>query len=360
MAVHFNALKVKAINKETKDCVSVVFEVPQNLQQQYNFLQGQNITLKKIIDGQDLRRSYSICNAPYENELKVAIKKVDGGKFSTYANQILKVGDILDVMAPTGKFNTELNVVHKKKYVAFAAGSGITPIISLIKATLHTEPYSHFTLVFGNRSKASIIFFEEIEALKNKYLNRFSVIHILSREQADADINFGKIDEAKLATLKKLIDFKAQNEFFICGPEAMIFCVKDFLTSLGIEKNNIHFELFGTAAGKSKKLDDVRTFDSNTTVKQSTVTIKADGRSFNFTMQDDGTSILDAALQQGADLPFACKGGMCCTCKAKLIEGKVQMDVTWGLEQTEIEQGYILTCQSHAITQNVVVDFDEK
>lgn len=358
MAVHFHTLKVKAVKKETADCVSVLFEVPAHLQQEYLFEQGQNITLKAKINGEELRRSYSVCNAPYENELKVAIKKVEDGKFSSYANDVLKAGDEIEVLPPTGKFNTALNPANKKNYLAFAAGSGITPVISLIKATLHTEPNSNFTLVFGNRSRSSIIFFEELEAIKNKYLQRFNLIHVLSREKTDAGVNFGKIDAAKLAALSKLINYNGIDEFFICGPEAMIFCVKDFLEQKGIDKNKIHFELFTTAPAKKTK---VTATANETSGPKSIITIKADGRSFDVTtVLNSDVTILDAALQQGADLPFACKGGMCCTCKAKLIEGEVQMDVSWGLEHEEIEQGFILTCQSHPKTEKVIVDFDIK
>lgn len=359
MAVHFHTIKVKAVKKETADCVSVVFDIPESLKKEYRYEQGQNITLKKIINGVELRRSYSICNAPHEDELKVAIKKVEGGKFSCYANETLQPGDEIEVLPPTGKFNTTLNPSNKKQYVAFAAGSGITPVISLIKATLHTEPNSSFTLVFGNRSRSSIIFFEELEAIKNKYVQRFNLINILSREKTDADLNFGKIDENKLQQLGKLIKYNSTDDFFICGPEAMIFCVKDFLTTAGIDKKKIHFELFGTVG--SLKKEDGSKQESSITAKQSSISVKVDGRSFEFNIAANAdTTILDAALKQGADLPFACKGGMCCTCKAKLLEGKVNMDVTWGLEQEEIEQGYILTCQSHAATEKVVVDFDIK
>lgn len=357
MAVHFHPLKVKAVKKETADCVSVLFEVPEELQREYRFEQGQNITLKKIIDGEEMRRSYSICSAPHENELKVAIKKVEGGKFSAFANDVLQPGDELEVLPPTGKFNTALDTNHKKNYLAFAAGSGITPIISLIKTTLYTESGSSFTLVFGNQSRASIIFFEELEAIKNKYLQRFSMINILSRERTDAAINFGRIDTNKLQELSKLLHYNSMDEFFICGPEEMIFCVKDYLAAKGIDKKKIHFELFNTS-GKTTRAKTVAT---GSNALQSHITVKADGRSFDVSIAlNSDTTILDAALQQGADLPFACKGGMCCTCKAKLVEGSVDMDVAWGLEQEEIEKGFILTCQSHPKTAKVVVDFDIK
>ena len=358
MAVHFHLLKIKEVRKETPDCVSVLFDIPDDYRDDFIFEQGQNITIKKEIDGEEIRRSYSICSAPFENELRVAIKKVDAGKFSSFANLVLKAGDVLEVLPPTGKFNTKLKPENKKQYLAFAAGSGITPVISIIKTTLQTEPGSSFTLVFGNRGRQSIIFFEELEGLKNKYLSRFNFINILSREKTDAPINFGRINDDKLTELKRLIDYKTIDEFFICGPEEMIFCVKDFLENLDIDKKKIHFELFTTPG--QKKLTDDRKQMTESTGPKSRITVKLDGRSFDFELGFDNDSILDAALKQGADLPFACKGGVCCTCKARLLEGQVEMDVNWGLEQEEVEQGFILTCQSHPTTEKVVVDFDIK
>jgi len=359
MAVHFHSLKVKTIKKETPDCVSIVFQIPETLQKEFLFDPGQNITVKKIIDGEELRRSYSICAAPFENELKIAVKKVDGGKFSAYANDILQEGESIDVLPPTGKFSSAIESANKKNYLAFAAGSGITPVLSIIKSTLKIEPGSNFTLVFGNRSRSSIIFFEELEGLKNKYLQRFNFINILSRERTDVPLNYGRIDKNKLADLGKIIDYSNTDEFFVCGPEAMIFCVKDFLEAADIEKKKIHFELFTTPGQKTIIAENTKAATEKTGPK-SNITVKLDGRSFDFVLGFDNDSILDAALQQGADLPFACKGGVCCTCKAKLLEGEVKMDVNWGLEQEEIEQGFILTCQSHPVTPKVVVDFDIK
>ena len=356
MAIHFHKLTVKEIKKQTPDCVSVSFDIPKELHTDFAFAQGQNITLKKMIDGEEVRRSYSICTAPFENELTVAVKKVDGGKFSSYANDVLKSGDEIEVLPPTGKFNTVLNPANKKNYVAFAAGSGITPVISIIKTTLQKEPQSNFTLVFANRNRASIIFFEELEGLKNKYLQRFNFINLLTRERTDADIFFGRIDNEKLNQLNKLIDYNKQDEFFICGPEEMIFCVKDFLEAKSIDKKKIHFELFTTPGADKQKSNAVKK-EAAGKIK-STVQIKLDGRTVEFPMGFESSSILDEALKQGADLPFACKGGVCCTCKAKLLEGKVEMDVHWGLEEEEIKQGFILTCQSHPVTEKVVIDFD--
>lgn len=359
MAVHFHKLKVKEVKTETPDCVSIAFEVPDNLRNEFLFEQGQNITIKKEIDGEEIRRSYSICSAPFENELRVAVKKVDGGKFSSYANTGLQAGEKLDILPPTGKFNTKLEKNNTKQYLAFAAGSGITPIISIIKTTLQTEQNSIFTLVFGNRGRSSIIFFEELEGLKNSYLNRFNFINILSREKTDAPISFGRINTEKLTALNKLIDYKNTDDFFICGPEEMIFCVKDFLEEYGIDKKKIHFELFTTPGQKKSSARSYETLDKSTG-PQSKITVKLDGRSFDFNLGFDSENILDAALKQGADLPFACKGGVCCTCKAKLLEGEVEMEVNWGLEQEEVDEGFILTCQSHPKTEKVVVDFDIK
>ncbi len=358
MAIHFHPLSIKEIKKLTADCVSISFTIPDELKQEFAFVHGQNITLKKMIDGEEARRSYSICTAPFENELAVAVKKVECGKFSTYANEQLQKGDTIEVLPPTGKFNTALNPVNKKNYVAFAAGSGITPIISIIKTTLQTEPESNFTLVFSNRNKASIIFFEELEGLKNKYLQRFNFINLLSREKTDAAIFSGRIDNEKLAQLNKLVNYKIQDEFFVCGPEEMIFCVTNFLEQLKIDKKKIHFELF-TTPGVKKEKGMVAKTEAQQNIK-STVQVKLDGRTVAFAMGFDSGSILDEALKQGADLPFACKGGVCCTCKAKLIEGKVEMDVHWGLEEEEIKQGFILTCQSHPVTEKVVIDFDAR
>jgi ring-1,2-phenylacetyl-CoA epoxidase subunit PaaE len=359
MSIHFHRLAVKEIKKETPDCVSVLFAVPEELQHDFQFHQGQSLTMRAIINGQEVRRTYSICSSPLEKKLQVAIKKVEGGLFSGFANGDLKKGDILEVMQPVGKFYTPLDPVHKKNYVAFAAGSGITPVLSLIKTTLATEPGSSFTLVFGNKNRGSIIFFEELEGLKNKYMERFTLIHVLSREKTDTPLNFGRIDAEKLNALGKLVDYAAADEFFVCGPEEMIFCVKDYLEAKGIDKKKIHFELF-TSEGLKKKTE-VSNRKSENTGPNSRITLRIDGRSLDFDLSlASDTTILDAALQQGADLPYACKGGMCCTCKARLLEGEVMMDVHWGLEEEELEQGYILTCQAHPKTEKITVDFDIK
>ena len=360
MSIHFHPLTIKEIKKETNDCVSVLFEIPDELKKSFSFQQGQSLTMRATINGEEVRRTYSLCSSPLDKEWRVAIKKVEDGLFSTYANDTLKAGDVLEVMEPAGKFYTEINPVNKKKYLAFAAGSGITPVLSIIKTTLRTEPHSSFTLVYGNKSRASIIFFEELEGLKNKFITRFNFINILSRERTESVINSGRITRDKLNELAKLVDYATTDEIFICGPEEMIFCVKEYFLEKSIAEKNIHFELFATsgqkAQGARRKVQYVE--DSG---PKSNITVKVDGRSFDFSLfLNSDTTILDAALQQGADLPYACKGGMCCTCKARLLEGEVEMDVHWGLEHEEIEKGFILTCQSHPKTEKVVVDYDIK
>ncbi|MEO7923457.1 MAG: 1,2-phenylacetyl-CoA epoxidase subunit PaaE [Chitinophagaceae bacterium] len=359
MSIHFHPLRVKEIKKETADCVSVCFDVPEELKKIFAYKQGQSLTMRTMINGEEVRRTYSICSTPLDNEWKVAIKRVEGGLFSGFANGELKKGDTLEVMEPVGTFYTALEPSQSKNYLAFAAGSGITPVLSLIKTTLATEPGSNFTLVYGNKSRSSIIFFEELEGLKNLYMERFTLINILSREKTDATVNFGRIGSDKLKELDKLVNYAGTDEFFICGPEEMIFTVKDFLENHGIDKKKIHFELF-TSPGQKKQ--GVRSLKPGAdTGPKSKITVKLDGRSFDFDLSlSSDITILDAALKEGADLPYACKGGMCCTCKARLLEGEVMMDVHWGLEEEEVDKGYILTCQSHPKTGKVVVDFDVK
>ncbi len=357
--IHFHPLTVKNIRQETPECVSISFAVPPAIEDVFLFKQGQSLTLRTNINGEEVRRSYSVCSSPFDNELRIAVKKVDQGLFSGYANEKLKPGDVIEAMPPIGRFYTELRNTQKKNYVAFAAGSGITPILSIIKTTLLTEAKSQFTLVYGNRSKASIIFKEELEGLKNKFLNRFSVIHILSREKMDNPVNYGRINTEKCEQLfNRLLDLKSTDEFFLCGPEEMIFSVKEFLEEQQVDRKKIHFELFITHASKTvasenKEKREIREAKSN-------ITIKLDGIAFDFDLGFEGESILDAALKQGADLPFACKGGVCCTCRAKLVAGEVDMDVNYALEPEEVEQGFILTCQSHPRTEKVVIDFDMK
>lgn len=357
MSVHFEKIKIKEIKRETSDCVSIAFDIPENLKEQFSYKAGQHFTIRALINGEEQRRSYSLCSSPLDNQWKIAVKKVENGIFSSYANQQLKAGDTLELMPPMGHFTIPSNTSDQKKFVAVVAGSGITPVLSIIKTTLATQPDSTFTLVYGNRSRSSIIFKEEIEALKNKYINRFSVVHVLSREKTDAVLNQGRIDHTKCEQIFNTVVTKEADGYFLCGPEEMIFTVRDFLVKEGVAENKIHFELF-TTPGQKSSTTSVKSSDD--TGPKSHITVKLDGRSFSFDLAFGSEPILDAALKQGADLPYACKGGVCCTCKAKLTKGEVDMDVHWGLEHEEIEQGYILTCQSHPRTEFVEVDFDIK
>ncbi len=358
MANKFYSLKIKEVVKETSDCVSLCFDIPTEMQSLFSYKEGQNITIKTSLQGNDVRRSYSICSAPHENQLKVAIKKVEDGLFSTYANEQLTCNDMLEVMPPAGKFNARLSNGENGRYLAVAAGSGITPVISIIKHTLHVQPNSKFTLVYGSKNRQSIIFFEELESIKNKYMERFTLINILSREKTETDLFYGRINEEKLSSLSKFINFDSFDAVYLCGPEKMIHSSSEFLTNVGLEKNKIHFELF-TAPNQKLKNEKVSREEVSTGLT-SNITIKLDGRSFVFELSNKGNSILDEALKQGADLPFACKGGVCCTCRAKVLEGNVSMDVNYALEDEEVEQGFILTCQAHPISDKVVIDFDVK
>ena len=354
MATHFQSLSIRRIVRETADAVTLYLDIPEHLKNNFTFLQGQNITFRVSLNGEEIRRSYSICKAPYENELAVTVKKIPHGKFSTWANESIQIGTQIDAMIPSGSFHVPLQPKASKNYAAFAAGSGITPIISIIKQTLHDEPNSSFTLVYNNKYRNSIIFFEELEALKNRYLERFQLIHLLSQERTESLLNHGRINAEKLEVLSKLIHYSMLDDCFICGPESMIFTVRDFLVEKGLRESQIHFELFTSTS--SHHHEDAT--QSAGTDGMATVQITVDGRTSSFQLGYRDGSILDAALKTGADLPYACKGGMCCTCKAKLLEGNVHMPVHWGLENEEIEKGFILTCQAHPVTEKVVIDFD--
>ncbi|MBK8491261.1 MAG: phenylacetate-CoA oxygenase/reductase subunit PaaK [Saprospirales bacterium] len=354
----FYSLKVKDVRKETADCVSVAFEVPIDLGPEYTFVHGQNLTLKASIQGEEVRRSYSICTSPLDGELRVAIKKVPGGRFSTFANEALQVGDTLDVMTPSGNFSIPLDPSNKKHYVAFVAGSGITPVLSILRTVLFAEPHSRFTLFFGNKSAEHIIFREQLENLKNRYLDRLSIHHVLSREYPGADLFYGRIDTDRCGDFcRLLLDPKEVDAYFLCGPEEMIFSVKEKLQDLEVDPKTIHFELFtspvGTLGVKTPPAPELdKTFRSQ-------IEVVLDGNAFSFELDSGGDTILDGALKAGADLPFACKGGVCATCKAKIMEGEVAMQVNYALEPDEVEAGFVLTCQSHPRSERVLVSYDE-
>jgi ring-1,2-phenylacetyl-CoA epoxidase subunit PaaE len=356
MIPKFNELTISDLRRETEDTVSIAFSIPESLKNDYLFQSGQYLTLRSTIDEKDTRRSYSLCSSPFENEWRVAIKQVENGVFSTYANHELKKGDTLQVMTPMGNFKLESNSSARKTYVLFAAGSGITPILSIIKTVLREEVNSDVTLFYGNKGFSSIIFREELEAIKSKYLSKFRIIHVLSRESLGNKIQKGRIDAEKCIQLyDAFLKNQSIDAVYLCGPESMILDVKKTLESKGVLAENIHFELFTSEGGvnRTKKAENNEpSFDSR-------VSIILDGDVYDFNMSSQGKSVLDAGYEAGADLPFACKGGVCCTCKAKIIEGSVKMDVNYALDKDEVERGYILTCQAHPTSDRLVVSFDD-
>lgn len=363
MRPKFHTLKVKDIRRETDEAVSVAFDVPEDLQEVYRFKQGQYLTLRTTIDGEDIRRSYSVCSGIHENELRVAIKAVRFGKFSNWVNDILKVGDELQVMTPMGMFTTPLHPENEKNYLLFAGGSGITPVLSIAKSVLIEEPKSTITLIYANRLFNSIIFREQLEDLKDAYIGRFRVFYTLDDEPNEIELFSGRLDREKLEKFAHtFIQLDSVDEAFICGPEPMMRMVSEFLKEKNIAEEKIHFELFISPGQPTSKPDEAQVKVQEEAIdpgKTCEVTVVYDGLETHFTMQRDGTTILDAAEKSGLDLPHSCKGGMCCTCRAHLDEGEVTMRVNYALEPGEVEQGFVLTCQSLPTTDHVKVDFDK-
>ena len=353
----FYKLKVADIYKETKDTVVISFEVPEDLKEVFKFKQGQHLTLRKEINGQDVRRSYSLCSSPLDNQWKVAVKTIRQGVFSNYAFNQLRKGDELDVMAPHGEFYVDCKPENSNNYVAFAAGSGITPTLSIIKTHLHQEPNSTFKLFYLNRTVKSIIFKEEIEQLKNEYFERFQVFYFLTNEQRDIPFLNGRFDKEKLAILtSRFIDIPDTDHVFICGPQDMIFLISDELQTAGMPKEKIHYELFFSGSSEEENKHIAEIIEEKTDGTE--VTIIDGGKEFHFVMGEDFDTILDGALAAGADLPYACKGGVCSTCKCQVIEGSVKMKVNYALEEKEVAQNYVLSCQSVPTSKKVVVNFD--
>jgi ring-1,2-phenylacetyl-CoA epoxidase subunit PaaE len=356
----FHKLRIKRIQRETPDSVVVSLDVPADLRETFAFTQGQYLTFRREHAGEELRRSYSICSSPLEGEWQVAIKKVPQGRFSSLAVEALRVGEELEVMPPAGHFHTPVHPEQAKQYLFFAAGSGITPVFSIIKTVLLTEPHSRVTLVYGNRGRNSIIFKEGIEGLKNRFLDRLSVYHVLSREQGESELLFGRIDQVKAAQfLQKVVPASQVDECFICGPEDMINGVRAALSETGVAPGKIHYEMFGSAnAGPASaakaKLPPVGEDD-----KHSRVTVQLDGNTRVLEMSYYGNTILDALLETGVDAPYSCKNGMCSTCRARVTDGKVEMDVNYSLSDAEVAKGYVLTCQARPTSEAVAVDFDQ-
>ncbi len=354
----FYPLSVSQVRNETRDTIAVTFAVPPELQDSFKYQQGQHLTLRTHINDEDVRRSYSICSAVQDGALRVAIKRTPGGLFSTWANEAIKPGTTIDVMPPMGHFNVPLDAANRKHYLAFAAGSGITPILSIIKTTLLAEPHSTFSLFYGNRASSSVIFKEELTDLKDVFMSRLNLAYVMSREQQDIDLFNGRITKEKCAQfLEHWINIDDVDVAFICGPEDMMHGVSEALQEAGLPKANIKIELF--AASIPKHQHKPRTLDPAAGRHETEVTVIMDGNHTTFTMDQDKESLLDAGLRAGIDMRYSCKGGVCSTCRCKLLDGKVDMDVNYALEDYEIARGFVLSCQSFPITDKVVIDFDQ-
>lgn len=352
----FHRLRVAHLEQLTEDSVAVTFDIPPELADAYAFTQGQHVTIRTGSGKTEERRNYSICAPVSSGKLRVAVKRLEGGTFSAYVAELLRPGDTLDVMTPTGRFFTELDPTHTKHYVAIAAGSGITPVLSILATTLEVEPVSRFTLLYGNRAVRSVMFLEELEDLKNRYPERFHLINVLSRETPDVELFHGRLDRDKLSAIfATLLPVDGVDEWFLCGPYDMVDAARTLLLERGVDRRHLHTELFFVGdtpppvrAARADAADE----------SASAVTVLLDGRRTSFDLAPDGESVLEAVLRERNDAPFACKGGVCGTCRAKLVEGDVEMDRNWALEDEEIERGYVLTCQSHPRSSTVLLDYD--
>jgi ring-1,2-phenylacetyl-CoA epoxidase subunit PaaE len=359
MAHVFYPLRVCELIKTTADCTLVGFDVPEEQQNVFSFQAGQHLTLRALLDGVEVRRTYSLCTSPSEKRWQVAVKKIESGRFSHFVNAELKVGDILEAAPPAGNFFVATDPAAARQYAAFAAGSGITPILSMMKWHLESEPLCRFSLFYTNPDASSIILREEIEGLKNRYLDRLEVYYFLTREERDIGLFNGRMDTEKLGQITTwLLDAGKTDHVFLCGPEEMIFMVRDFFRQKGLSDHQIHFELFFSAAGQ-KRAERKSPPEGLAAANSSEVLLIEGGKTLRFTMSRGGDSILDAALRKNANLPYACKGGVCCTCKARLLEGEVEMEFNYALEKEQLDAGYILTCQASPRTPKIVVDFDQ-
>ena len=356
----FHSLSVREITKETPDCVSVVFDIPDALRADFQYVQGQYLTLKMNIGGEEIRRSYSLCSSPVtDTELRVAVKKVQNGKGSTWINDKLNVGDTVDVMTPMGNFFSNLDPKNKKHYVLFAGGSGITPMLSILKTALAVEPQSRITLVYGNRDEQSVIFRKQLDELAAKHADRLKIFHVLENPPAGTDPMFtGMLLPEKVKTIFNAhIGLAPENEYFICGPGPMMENVKQVLAELKAPTDRTHIEYFSAVIEAVAAAEKKAAAPGGKIVSK--VTIILDGAQREFDIASDGLTILDTAVEADMDVPFACKGAVCCTCKAKVLEGKAEMEMNYALTEQEVEEGYILTCQAHPASETLVVSYDE-
>lgn len=353
MAIEFHRLKVADVRRETPEAVSIAFAVPRELKDAYRFQPGQHLTLRTSMNGTEVRRSYSICVSPDEGELRVAVKKVDGGLFSTLANETIRKGDEIDVMTPQGRFGVALDPNAARTYLAIVAGSGITPVMSILRTVLTHEPKSRVVLIYGNRTTQSIIFREALEDVKDRFMSRFTVHHVLSREKQEIGLLDGRIDGAKLDALLKTLPKDGIDHAFLCGPGGLIEDGKAALARAGVAPDRIHVEYFSTDGSpivtrQAYKAD----------AQETNVDIVLNGTHYSIPVRGDET-IVDAGLRAGLEMPYSCRGGMCCTCRAKVTEGEVRMDTNYSLEPWELEAGFVLTCQAHPVSAKVALDYDQ-
>jgi len=354
----FHPLDVVDVRKETRDAVVVTLKPRDEDAALFDFTQGQYLTFRRRFDEDELRRSYSICAGKGEGCLRVGIKRVDGGAFSTWANEDLKAGAVLEAMPPMGRFFTPLEPEAARSYLGFAGGSGITPLLSIIKTVLATEPRSTFTLVYANRQISSIMFREELEDLKNRHLGRLSIVHVLEAEAQDIELFTGRVDAEKCAALfRTWIDLPSIATAFICGPEPMMLAIAAALREHGLPDEQIRFELFASGQPGRARQRVVSAEASTSNSTEATVTL--DGATRTFRMPKAGQSLLDAALEASIDAPYACKAGVCSTCRARVLEGEAEMAVNHALEDYEVRQGYVLTCQCFPLSDRIVVSYDQ-
>jgi ring-1,2-phenylacetyl-CoA epoxidase subunit PaaE len=357
----FHDLRVRRIEPDTAEASIVTFDVPPELREVFGFTQGQYLTLRKTIDGQDLRRSYSICAGVDDGELRVGVRKVKGGTFSNWINEHLAVGDHISVMAPQGRFFVPIEPQSRRHHVGIAGGSGITPILSIMKTVLGREPGSRFTLIYGNRMLRSTMFKEELEDLKNRYMTRLVLHHVFSDDPSDAPLNMGLMNRDKIAEfLRSVLPAQSIDQVYVCGPFQMNDEAEAALLAAGVPESRIHIERFGVATPTGVPVGAVLHEAKPGDAEQARITIVRDGMRREIEFRKDQPSILDAASAAGLEVPFSCTSGVCGTCRAKLLEGEVRMERNFALDKAEVAGGFVLTCQAHPLTERVVLSFDER
>jgi len=360
MSTDFYSLTISKVDRLTKESVTIDFCVPEALKKKFKYKQGQHLTLKADINGQDIRRSYSVCTGVSSQTLRVGVKVIENGIFSNFANSEIKKGMTFEVMPPQGHFYSDLCETSSKQYLLVAVGSGITPILSQIETILEREPHSQITLLYGNKRTPLMMFREHICFLKNQYMNRFKIFNFFTKEENDAVILNGRISAQKIIDLDqaRMIRIKEFDDIFVCGPETMTLEIANAFKSWGYDEEQIHYELFfsGVAAELAAKTQAERAKKYG--LKTANVSVKVSGRKVLMDLEMGGDNILDAAIENGADLPFSCKAGVCATCKAKVISGEVEMDLNHSLTEQEVKDGMILTCQAHPVSAEVEIDFD--